>query len=1332
MRRRTWKRSVVLLPIVLAIAFAALAGAAAAGATPYTVDAAGDASDANPGNDVCATSASVCTLRAAIEEANAHAGPDEVDFNLPSATTIAPAARLPAITGTLDVNGMSQPTWSGAPAVALDGGNDTLGYPCLQFTGGGGSVVAGLAIEHCNIGMSFEGDGGDDHVYGNWIGLDLTGAKASNTSSGVYVAGSGGDVIGVDPDAGLPADVQRNVISGMGASGTPGDGIGITGDDSAGTEVVGNYIGTDVAGTRAIANGGDGIYSFKGTNSALPGFGTPSGTVVEDNVISANGLDGIELAGGGAARISGNTIGLGADGRVLGNGSDGISLENITATIVGGSTAADANVVSANGAGGDLGNSGIVFSGASSTDDAVRGNRVGTNLAGTAITDPGGAPTGNASAGVCLCVDSSGAPASVNIGDTTAGDGNVVAGNPFGISINGTSHANTVAGNRIGTDTTGQVALPNGVGVRVKGGDANTIGGTTATARNVIAASTTSGVEVIGIDGAPADVATGNRILGNYVGVAADGTSARPNGDGVSIEANTAQTVVGFDKTAAQAAIAAGTSTCAAGPCNRIEENTGAGVRAASATVATATIRGNRLDDNRVIGIDLGDAGPTPDDADGTDADTGANGLLNFPVAVSSYTDPVSRVTHVSGHVTGIADPTTITVDVYGDSAAQKPTGFGQGLTYEGTARPDRAGDFALVPIRPLEFYSATATDPAGDTSEYGPVCAASSITPSTTDADGDGLCDSWETGGLDVNGDGTIDLPLDQAPFDADPAVKDVFVEADYMAGHRPQPGATQDVEDAFKAAPVDGGLGIALHVTPGSATGVDDQLPDVNPLLTLSRGPGAQDDFDDLRDGSPTAPCDGYLGSAADRASPDCAEILLARSLIFRYAIFGDTLAGQSAATSGISDLEGGDGFVVTFGGWSDGQMIANGGGRSVCVSLALCTRDVEAGTFMHELGHALGLHHGGGDDTQNKPNYLSVMNYSFQFPGTDPARPLDYSRWKLDPLDKASLDEPAGIDDGRSYDGLGTTWPNTVYTAQVGSACGVLTVPAAGAIDWNNNGTLDAPAIKGDISENIWRTGTGCLTPASARGTLTSWNDWASLHLDQRDETGGWGALGAGDQLSDPDPELTEQQVSDAVAATDTDGDGVSNATDNCTLVRNPDQKDGDGDGVGDACPLPVTTAPPGGGTSTPAPTTTTPAPAPGVTPGPGPGGTPPATTTTPASAAPTLRLALARATLRTLAKAGLRLTVTSSQPARLAVQLVLLPARTKHNKKPKPVVVGTATARATSTSAVRVTLHLSRAGRRALAHLRTARLSLRVTATTAAGRQGTATQALALRR
>jgi predicted Zn-dependent protease len=64
------------------------------------------------------------------------------------------------------------------------------------------------------------------------------------------------------------------------------------------------------------------------------------------------------------------------------------------------------------------------------------------------------------------------------------------------------------------------------------------------------------------------------------------------------------------------------------------------------------------------------------------------------------------------------------------------------------------------------------------------------------------------------------------------------------------------------------------------------------------------------------------------------------------------------------------------------------------------------------MHELGHNLGLDHGGADDINCKPNYLSVMSYSRQFSSPIGNRPLDYSRSSLVHLNESSLNEPDGV--------------------------------------------------------------------------------------------------------------------------------------------------------------------------------------------------------------------------------------------------------------------------------------------------------------------------------
>lgn len=280
-------------------------------------------------------------------------------------------------------------------------------------------------------------------------------------------------------------------------------------------------------------------------------------------------------------------------------------------------------------------------------------------------------------------------------------------------------------------------------------------------------------------------------------------------------------------------------------------------------------------------------------------------------------------------------------------------------------------------------------------------------------DRDGDALCDDWETGGIDYDGDGTVDLALNSSPFNANMNHKDLFAEIDWMDcnqggcvmfdthNHQPLAGTLTDVTNAFAAAPItnpDGLGGITLHLMS------DEAVREIEPVLFLTRGAGATDDFDDIKAGNPANPCgagasDGHFGTSADRSSGNCANILGARRLSFRYTIFGHNWT-PGIGSAGVAELPGND-FMVTLGGWN-ALAITTAGGQRV----------TEAGTLMHEMGHTLNLRHGGGSDANCKPNYLSIMSYALTYENMDSTRPLDYSRQLLNPLNESSLSEPAGI--------------------------------------------------------------------------------------------------------------------------------------------------------------------------------------------------------------------------------------------------------------------------------------------------------------------------------
>jgi hypothetical protein len=272
-----------------------------------------------------------------------------------------------------------------------------------------------------------------------------------------------------------------------------------------------------------------------------------------------------------------------------------------------------------------------------------------------------------------------------------------------------------------------------------------------------------------------------------------------------------------------------------------------------------------------------------------------------------------------------------------------------------------------------------------------------------TLDVDGDGLPDDWEINGIDYDGDGIPELDL--PALGADPLHADIFLEIDWMvrppqcAGQvcwggsysfQPRTDAMQDVVDAFADAPYrnpDRMPGINLHIDAGRLSPV--QSVPGGPSGTVPSGYGGEVPW---RSNVVPLAADGgfdwtefeaikvaHFGPADSDARRDA----------FHYVLYADRYGDPTS--SGISRGIPAADFVVT-----DGPAGALG-----------FTRVQERGTLMHELGHNLGLRHGGPDDEtfQGKAIYVSIMNYFYQLDGLPPAEGsddprLDYSRG--DPFD------------------------------------------------------------------------------------------------------------------------------------------------------------------------------------------------------------------------------------------------------------------------------------------------------------------------------------------
>ena len=133
-----------------ASAFEDAISALAAGPLTMTVNSTGDAVDANPGDAVCSTSGNVCTLRAAVMEANARPGAENIHFNIPGSGVreIRLYSDLPTIsdqTGAVVIDGFTQPGSSPNTNAITQGSNAVIR---VQIVGNGNSGPSAFRISH--------------------------------------------------------------------------------------------------------------------------------------------------------------------------------------------------------------------------------------------------------------------------------------------------------------------------------------------------------------------------------------------------------------------------------------------------------------------------------------------------------------------------------------------------------------------------------------------------------------------------------------------------------------------------------------------------------------------------------------------------------------------------------------------------------------------------------------------------------------------------------------------------------------------------------------------------------------------------------------------------------------------------------------------------------------------------------------------------------------------------------------------------------------------------------------------------------------------------------
>lgn len=329
---------------------------------------------------------------------------------------------------------------------------------------------------------------------------------------------------------------------------------------------------------------------------------------------------------------------------------------------------------------------------------------------------------------------------------------------------------------------------------------------------------------------------------------------------------------------------------------------------------------------------------------------------------------------------------------------------------------------------------------------------------PNLADSDLDGLSDGDEVSG-------TIDgLGLNQ--MGANPNHQNVFLEIDWFDdslecgahSHRPTAAMVDRMIASFAAAPI---------ANPDGTTGID-MIVDYGQGPPFNTGGSLVDDISGV-DGNLV----GGVNSAEYGAIKN-ANFHAVRENYFHYALHVHRY-NSSSTSSGQAEIDGDDQIVSLY-----------------CFESLTNTSN----TMMHELGHNLGLRHGGNVSAPNrKPNYNSIMNYAFQFPGvdnplSDPGgcdaagdQVLDYSAGTRFVLNELALLEPIGV-------------------------CGL-------PIDWNGNTIIDAIPVVANVNGD------------ALFDVLADHNDWAALNLASVSADGADGARISGPEVIEEQPVPTEFQ-------------------------------------------------------------------------------------------------------------------------------------------------------------------------------------------------------------
>ena len=551
---------------IYAFALALGATIGSAPAANFVVRSNGSGADSNTADNVCSTvspaNAATCTLRAAILQGNALAGPHTVTFDA-SVQTIVLSASLPTVTSRTTFDGSNPANTASGGRMVIDG---ALANGCFDLrdvptavspNGARNSTVRNFVLRRCQgSGLSLAGNG--YVVSGNRIGTNPGASAASsasdaNTGNGILVSGSVVPPASVPNIDGLIADppatfgaiaayssalqsllsvvANPTIISGNVVSGNQGVGSLLTGQGTVNTFIVGNIVGLSADGLSAVPNG-----RGAGNKDGIRLQGTAWGNFIgPGNLVSGNNGSGIALQSGAVLLpnfVAGNLVGLGSAPTSVGNAENGITLDshpngpndpgldNPTgfAALIGPANTISDNRSDAGGADLDVvandTSGGMLISGAS------RGVDVFANVVGLATFPAGSTPLGQ------LQYGNSGNGMVITVPDVRVRMNLILANGRHGILLRGNEALRTqVQGNFIGvsppTGLAPVIGLGNvGDGLHLFQASSSQIGGPAPNDINIIAGNGRNGVALRQGSAATgwANVIQRNAIYGNARG----------------------------------------------------------------------------------------------------------------------------------------------------------------------------------------------------------------------------------------------------------------------------------------------------------------------------------------------------------------------------------------------------------------------------------------------------------------------------------------------------------------------------------------------------------------------------------------------------------------------------------------------------------------------------------------------------------------------------------------------------------------------------------------------------------------------------------------------